>query len=278
MIAPRHLIVEAAKGPTGTFSGDGGGAPARLLSPELTSVQSEVLRAGKLVEPLALPAFPQLIVSGDGQGSHGISTTLQALLDSLSAGSRLSASESSATFVTRPWGDDELLHRHREHMQQVDRHTQIVLRESPKVRAAFLQRLDTTSLEAYQRTSDEYRKFFREEVIGQFNYPLVDPHPRTRQVYETEHWRGYEVVLDVFEDIFAYGLLLVPKDVTAGERRPVVVCQHGLEGRPQDTVGVQGREYYSGFAGKLADQGFITFAPQNLYIGHDRFRTLQRKS
>ncbi|MCA9165716.1 MAG: dienelactone hydrolase family protein, partial [Planctomycetales bacterium] len=45
-----------------------------------------------------------------------------------------------------------------------------------------------------------------------------------------------------------------------------------------DTIGEQGSQHYAGFAGTLADRGFITFAPQNLYIGHDRFRTLQRKS
>ncbi|MBC7852538.1 MAG: hypothetical protein IAF94_03795, partial [Pirellulaceae bacterium] len=32
------------------------------------------------------------------------------------------------------------------------------------------------------------------------------------------------------------------------------------------------------FAGRLAERGFITFSPQNLYIGKDRFRTLQRKA
>ena len=73
-------------------------------------------------------------------------------------------------------------------------------------------------------------------------------------------------------------MLLLPKDLAAGEKRPVVVCQHGLEGRPQDTIGQPGFAYYSAFAGKLAERGFITFAPQNLYIFTDRFRTLQRKA
>jgi hypothetical protein len=58
----------------------------------------------------------------------------------------------------------------------------------------------------------------------------------------------------------------------------VVVCQHGLEGRPQDTIGEQGAQHYSAFATVLAERGFVTFAPQNLYIFKDRFRTLQRKS
>ena len=67
--------------------------------------------------------------------------------------------------------------------------------------------------------------------------PLLPPHPRTRQVYDEPKCTGYEVVLDVFPDVIAYGILLVPKDIKPGERRPVVVCQHGLEGRPQDVVG-----------------------------------------
>jgi len=78
--------------------------------------------------------------------------------------------------------------------------------------------------------------------------------------------------------VIAYGLLLLPKDLMPGEKRPVVVCQHGLEGRPQDTIGEKGSQYYSAFSAKLAERGFITFAPQNLYIFTDRFRTLQRKA
>jgi hypothetical protein len=88
---------------------------------------------------------------------------------------------------------------------------------------------------------------------------------------------GYEVVLNVFPDVFAYGILLLPRDLKPGEKRPVVVCQHGLEGRPQDVV-TGNSQYYHDFAAKLAGRGFITFAPQNLYIFTDRFRTLQRKS
>ena len=85
-------------------------------------------------------------------------------------------------------------------------------------------------------------------------------------------------MLDVYPDVIAYGLLLLPRDLKPGERRPVVVCQHGLEGRPQDTIGKPGSQSYSAFAARLAERGFITFAPQNLYLFTDRFRTLQRKA
>src|SRR5690606_8723637 len=100
---------------------------------------------------------------------------------------------------------------------------------------------------------------------------------RSRKVYDEARWTGYEVVLDVFPDVIAYGILCVPKDIPQGERRPVVVCQHGLEGRPQDVV-TGNHSAYHDFASKLAERGLVTFAPQNLYIFKDRFRTLQRKA
>ncbi|NJO55832.1 MAG: hypothetical protein HC834_05160, partial [Rhodospirillales bacterium] len=77
-------------------------------------------------------------------------------------------------------------------------------------------------------------RIFRDDVIGAFELPLDSPNPRLRKQYDTERWTGWEVVLDVYPDVIAYGVLLVPKDLQEGERRPVVVCQHGLEGRPRD--------------------------------------------
>ena len=79
--------------------------------------------------------------------------------------------------------------------------------------------------------------------------------------------------------MFAYGWLLMPKDVKQGERRPVVVCQHGLEGRPADVADPKiDNQAYHHYACRLAEEGFIVFAPQNPYIFKDRFRTLQRKA
>jgi hypothetical protein len=63
----------------------------------------------------------------------------------------------------------------------------------------------------------------------------------------------------------------------SGERRPVVVCQHGLEGRAQDVADPNiDSNYYHHFAASLAKEGFVTYAPQNPYIGEDRFRIIQR--
>jgi hypothetical protein len=109
--------------------------------------------------------------------------------------------------------------------------------------------------------------------------PLLPPDVRSRKVFDEQLFTGYEVVMDVFPDVFAYGILLLPKNIKDGEKRPVVVCQHGLEGRPRDVADpkVENPAYHR-YAVRLAEKGFITFAPQNLYIFQDRFRTLQRKA
>ena len=163
-------------------------------------------------------------------------------------------------------------------MHELDRHTQWLLRESPYVRNEFFRKVDYSSLEKYAQTIEPYREFFYDEVIGRCEYKLQPFNARSRKSHEGANWTGYEVVLDVFEGVVAYGLLLLPKDLRPGERRPVVVCQHGLEGRPQSVIGQRDFGPYKAFAASLANRGFITFAPQNLYIGQDRFRTLQRKA
>jgi hypothetical protein len=133
--------------------------------------------------------------------------------------------------------------------------------------------------QAWRKACRWHRRYFWEEVIGKLPAPSLPANPRVRQVYDTQAFTGHEVVLDVYPDVIAYGILLVPKDVAAGERRPVVVCQHGLEGRPQDVANPDvDNDAYHRYACKLAERGFVTYAPQNPYLGGDAFRVLQRKA
>ena len=107
----------------------------------------------------------------------------------------------------------------------------------------------------------------------------MPPNPRTRLIYETPDLTEYteEVALDVWPDVIAYGILVLPKNVKPGEQRPVVVCQHGLEGHPSEAADPRTSDgYMHHFAVKLAQEGFITFAPPNPYIGRDNFRIIQR--
>ena len=150
------------------------------------------------------------------------------------------------------------------------------IRRSPDVRAAFWHGLDTSSLEAYRESTRPYREHMWDELIGRLRPADLPPNPRLRQAYDEPRWTGHEVMLDVWPGVFAYGILLLPKDLQEGERRPVVVCQHGLEGRPQDVVGPSDESAYQRYGARLADRGFVVYAPQNPYIGGEAFRELQR--
>jgi dienelactone hydrolase len=275
LVAPRTLIVEAGIGPELWLPGNGG-APARLVTPRVEAVDTEIERAerlmGGLVPPYRIVRARVPRDEGDPLPIH--SDALHRLRFALTgAAPPLSAVSERPPAANLP----DAAARQARQLRELDRHNQELLVESPYVRADFMKKLDTSSLEAYARTAAEYRKVFRDEIIGAFDEPRLPLHPRTRRSYKGAGWTGYEVVLDVFPDVIAYGILLVPDDLEPGEKRPVVVCQHGLEGRPRELI--QGdTDAYHDVAARLAERGFVTFAPQNLYIFEDRFRTLQRKA
>ena len=169
--------------------------------------------------------------------------------------------------------------RMKRQVRQLVDDTQYLMHQAEFRRKEFWAKADASSPEAWAKSVEWYRDYFNEEAIGALPPVELPPNARTRLVYDEPTYRGYEVVLDVFPDVIAYGILLVPKDIAPGEKRPVVVCQHGLEGRVQEVADpAQDSHYYHQFACKLAEQGFITYAPQNPYIGEDKFRVLQRKA
>ncbi len=166
--------------------------------------------------------------------------------------------------------------------RQVDQlvdYTQGLIRTSELRRYAYWAKADTSSPEKWAQTTEPYRTVFHEELIGKLppaSEPLV---VKTRQVLDEPKWTGYAVQIPVWPDVVASGILLWPKDLKEGERRPVVVCQHGLEGRPNDVIDPRAKSAsaYHAYAARLADRGYIVYAPQNPYTGMDRFRLLQRK-
>jgi dienelactone hydrolase len=276
MVAPRTLIVEAAKGPEVVVPPGTGGGPGRLTTPRREAVRQEVERARKLVAGLKPAAGIELIESKDGTGPYGTEPVLTEFLNELFKGARLEEPGPPPESLRTAFDPEP---RQRRQVHEIDRHNQQLLVESPYVRQAFMAKLETSSLEKYQHTVEPYRTIFRDQVIGRFDDQPLAPNPRSRRVFDEAKYTGYEVVVDVFPDVFAYGILLLPKGIKDGEKRPVVVCQHGLEGRPQDVADPKNNNpAYNQFAIRLAERGFVTFAPQNLYIFTDRFRTLQRKA
>ncbi len=267
MIAGRKLIVGNFDYPQLELCSTGG-APAILKAPTAEEFSSEY---GRLQTAFASTAGADAV-----QRISDYSELLPAIF---SDSFQPVQNQTEAVTVAKPELDLVAYSnaRHVRQFEEIDRHNQALLRESPFVRSKFLDQLDQSSVAAYEKTVERYRDTFRKDVIGEFYEPLLPLNARSCKSWETEKYTGHEVMLDVFPDVMAYGVLLVPKDLKPLEKRPVVVCQHGLEGRPTDTF-MNDHYAYHDFAARLCEQGFITFSPQNPYIFQDRFRTLQRKA
>lgn len=271
LVAPRPLVIEACpvpkvSGPPPVTEGRSGAAPGALKTPSFSAVEKELDRAKSLLGKLQAPV--SLVKSTHAGSEAAIRSFLEGLGCPVTA---------SGARLVQGHGQADPQARLKRQFDQLVEHTQHLMREAEFTRRDYWSQADPTDVKSWRKSTKRYRKLMWEEVMGPLPEPDVPLHPRARQVYETEAFRGYEVVLDVFDEVFAYGILLVPKDLAPGDRRPVVVCQHGLEGRPQDVADPEVVEpYYKRFACLLAERGFVTFAPQNPYIGQDDFRVLQR--
>ncbi len=288
LIAPSQLIVEASAGPeisgppAETRDRKGATPNGRLATPPLDLVKAEFERAHSYAGQFS-QSRPKLVISSGGTGPPGSDAALKALLDSTAY--RLVSFERSASPAnfqiasTANFDSQVATERLKRQFDELVNFTQKLVRESPKQRAQFWSAADTSTPERWKDSTKAHRDFIWEEVIGRLPAPNVAANPRSRLIYDEPKFRGYEVMLDVWPDVFAYGILLVPKDLKPGERRPVVVCQHGLEGRPSDVADSKlDAPAYHRYAVRLAEEGFITFAPQNPFIGKDRFRLIQRKA
>jgi dienelactone hydrolase len=302
LIAPRGLVVEhslvprlvekietTGENPVKVYGLDFSGYKGRLATPEFEDVQSEFNR----IDELTRRDFqPRDLIRGQKNNpvSFGSEPALKKFIlflgfnDFLRLTDEIPVDNRSALDVGK---------RQVHQLNEIEDHVQWLVRDSDKERNRFFlykvmpEFADRTwSTKPYHRyfspngfieAANNYRKIFNEEILGKFGEPLLAPNPRTRKIYDKERWTGYEVVLDVYQDLFASGILLVPKDLRPGERRPVVVCQHGRNGIPQNVV--EGNlTFYNDAAARLADQGFIVYAPQNPYRGEDRYRWLDRKA
>jgi dienelactone hydrolase len=284
LVAPRALVVEACRvpqvsGPPPANDGrNASAAPGRLTTPDVVTLEKELDRAAALVAGLAIPRPFELVASRQGDGPPGSPLALEKFLTALVSGAKLAPLSAPPTSLRKEFDAQARLRRL---FDQIKEDTQVVMRESEFTRAELWSKADRASrdVEKWKASTQAYRRHFYNDVIGRFDRQPLPPNVRTRQVYDELQYVGYEVVMDVFPDVFAYGILLVPKNIKEGERRPVVVCQHGLEGRPTDVANPKTTNpYYNQFACRLAERGFIVYAPQNPYIFTDKFRTLQRKA
>jgi dienelactone hydrolase len=282
LVLPRTLVVEDVAGPQ--VAGPppkqpkrrGGAAPGRLAYTP-GAAPEEAKRADAVGRNLIRDGIPAAVVVT--RPDRPAVKHQEALLSFLMALQPLrEVSLAGNTAPKAPSGPDPAVRQHRQLRELVDFTQERLPEVAARRQDFFWSKLDTSSPDKFQKSTQPLRDSFWEEIIGKLPAPTLPMNPRTRLIYDEPKWKGYEVALDLYDDVFCYGILLVPKDLKPGERRPVVVCQHGLEGRPTDVVNPKVKtKYYNSFGAQLADRGYIVFAPQNPYIGGDAFRVLNRK-
>ncbi len=283
LILPRSLAIEYSEYPQVVNQ------KGELKTPTLEQVTAEVDRL-----PAESRQWHQVsVIHGEAgkTAAPGSEEALQDLEGSLMGG--LSGGmESEHVPTDRRQAFDPTV-RHARAVQQLENHVQQLVRQSEHVRDQFFlfdvmpgladrkwiteKRRPIHDATKFIEGAKPFREKFRVEGMGTFDEPLLPPNARTRKILETDKWTAYDVVLDVFPELFAWGTLVIPKDIKPGERRPVVVCQHGRNGLPRDTIDGN-KTAYNDFAARLAERGFVTFAPHNLYRGEDRYRWLDRKA
>jgi cephalosporin-C deacetylase-like acetyl esterase len=119
------------------------------------------------------------------------------------------------------------------------------------------------------KTPEDWAKFVQAkrdaylDLVGRCDFVKRVPlNPRSEKAYDTADYVGYKILLDVFDGLEAYGILLIPKNIPPGERRPAVICQHGFAGNPVKTIGPSDLDqYYHRFPHTLAQRGYVTFTP-----------------
>ena len=297
MIEPRYYEIERSRTPIKLVHSTGDASRPKVAAPGLIALttpeeeRTERRRADSLKGGVRIPPYER-----EGGGFYGFGLLprndpdcgkephlyffLMALThdkNSDSARHPLAQLKMAPILLAKHTPDKSRLKRQFDQLQD---HTQKLLREAEYTRREFWAKGDrkSRSVEKWQQSTAWYRDYFAKEVIGQFDIPLSPANVRTRKVYDEPKYVGYEVMMEVFPDVINYGLFLVPKDIQPGEKRPCVVCQHGLEGRPQDVADPKkDHPAYHRFACQLAERGFVVYAPQNPYIFGDRFRSLQRK-
>lgn len=293
LIAPTPLIIEAGQlpivtGPPEAKPGQAAiAAPGIIQSPPLHEVQQEFARAksyasqGGHADSLYLVEAPQRICD-----ANTIAVLNQKLGLQLQTAFPLEAGRNSIEVSAAA-----LQAQQQRQISELVRHTQMLLARSDKVRAKLWKDVDRSSIDAWTKQAPEYRELVHHSFIGKLDLLPVAANPRSRKIIDEPTHVGYEVLLDLIPEeqwsegspgVLAGGILLLPKDLQKNERRPVVVCQHGLEGIPLDTITLDESQRafgaYKGFATQLVQRGFIVYAPQNPYRGYHDFRVIQRKS
>ncbi len=247
LIAPRPLtVLYTAEGPTPP-----------------TSVEAEAVRARRFYDGLRQTSA--LIVK-EVQASHALEACALAIAETLEA-----TEKTEVPPLTLRIPAEQIERTRNDHFEALHLYLRHLYAESDKIRKRHWQLLSTGPSERTQVVSRLHTEL--SELMGIIPTGNGSLNPRTKLIKVTDAFIAYDVLLDVVPGVEAYGQLLIPKKVET--RLPVVICQHGNGGAPKDVTGIvepwinfsldhSGKKVqtiYHAFAVRLAERGYVTFAP-----------------
>lgn len=284
LIIPRNLIIEYSEfpqvsGPPPERNSKGrsgsSAAPGKIITPAIKNVEEEVERAksiaGRFESSIQFIHNDRDVLEQIGRTSLlSFLQKLQPETNFISPGPDIhqDSFKSQADFSARK----------QRQVVELECYTQRMIDSSRHVREYFFwDKLEYTTPDDWEMQTEEYRAYFWENIIGKISDPKVDMNSQTRQIYDEATWTGYDITINVLPDIFAWGFLLKPKNIVPGEKRPVIVVQHGGSGLPSSLLD-KDNPAYKGLAIQLVERGFIVFSMHFPWRAGDKYRNLQRKA
>lgn len=264
LIAPRSLIVEYSKVPEYDSEQNSGKKiepPGKLWTHPFSEVEKEFKRIGKLT---GKQIGERTLLNNEDQkeAPYCAYNTMNHFMKQLGHTDPVALTTDLPVKLRQNVNTTERMGRM---VEQMVGHTQLLLRNSEYVRKKFTETIDD---------QEQLRHFFNHELAGYVDNDFLPLNARTKLFDDQPDYVCYDVVLDVLPNVSLWGIISIPKDIKKGEKRPVIVLQHGRGGMPTTALN-EGAGYFS--AGrKLTERGFIVFTPFGNWTGETRFRWIDR--
>ncbi|MEJ5368545.1 MAG: prolyl oligopeptidase family serine peptidase [Bryobacteraceae bacterium] len=237
---------------------------AAILDPRIALVETldgSIEPADPLQQPLDRIVFGLARFFGDEDLRGLLRSRLAAVPRLLATPVRLAATDPEARAARQ--------------VRELEDFLQRLARRSRRVRDELWSSIRGKDADEWRAAAASLERRIREEVIGELPPEPCPPEPRTRLAAQTPLYRAWDVRLNVRPEFPARGVLLLPARTEPGVRLPLIVLQHGLQGRPQDLYAQSpdSRAFatYRNYAETLVREGFAVYLPQNPYTGDFRW-------
>ena len=240
LIAPRPLeVISTAEGATSQ-----------------ASVEAEVQRARRFYQ--GLKEMKNFRVQGEANGKAGLNAAAHEIAETLGRSGH--SADGAEPVIQKRFSETEITKTRNEQFEGLHAYLQQLDERSDEVRRKHWNLQETPARDSNAKAAELRAALGK--LMGEIAVDKEHLDPRTRLLLVTDKFVAYDVFLDVLPGVHAYGQLLAPRQ--SHGRLPVVICQHGLGGRPSDITGIgQDPELrvYHAVGMHLANLGYVVFAP-----------------